>query len=228
MIPPIITNVTVVFCTLAIWTILYKENPIYRIAEHAMVGAAAGYYFVTNLNYIIKNGFGAITAGKPHYIIGIILGVLLFTNLSREWSWLSRYGLAIIVGTGMGLRISTIVATNILKQVSGSINLTKNITTPFSMFNVALGIAITIGVIYYFVYSNTLRSGQLGLLQTFGRLGLMMAFGVAYGQTTGYRLNLVIGRMDQILAPELISTTVVMLVLIAIVLGAWTFMAKKD
>ena len=54
------------------------------------------------------------------------------------------------------------------------------------------------------------------------------AYTFIYDRKGQIERGLVIGRMDQILAPELISTTVVMLVLIAIVLGAWTFMAKKD
>jgi len=32
--------------TLAIFSFLYKENPIYRFAEHLLVGVSAGYYLV--------------------------------------------------------------------------------------------------------------------------------------------------------------------------------------
>jgi hypothetical protein len=221
-------QVATIFFTIAVWTFLYKENPIYRIAEHMMIGAAAGYYLVTNWNYIVKNGFGGLTSGKYWYVIGILLGVLLFTNLSKRYAWISRYGLSIIIGTGIGLVTSTIIPTNIIKQIAGAVAPLSNANTPLLMFNFVLSICLTIGVIYYFVYADSLRSAKLDKVQVFGRFGLMMAFGVAYGQTVGYRLNLIISRMDVIVAPDVISITGVIAVIVIALLAVWTYMKQKQ
>jgi len=39
-------NVLAVFLTLAIFSFLYRDNPIYKTAEHFFVGLAAGYFIV--------------------------------------------------------------------------------------------------------------------------------------------------------------------------------------
>ena len=50
------------FCTLAIWSFLYKDNPIYKIAEQIFVGISAAYWFIyTIYNILIPNLFSKLS-----------------------------------------------------------------------------------------------------------------------------------------------------------------------
>ena len=42
--------------TLAIFSFLYKDNPVYKFAEHLFVGTSAGYWFIYNVyNIFVPN-----------------------------------------------------------------------------------------------------------------------------------------------------------------------------
>ena len=46
-----------VFFTLAIFSFLYRDNPVYRFAEHLFVGVAAGYWIVIQFHTIFLPNF---------------------------------------------------------------------------------------------------------------------------------------------------------------------------
>ena len=103
--------------TLCIFSFLYKDNPLYKFAEHLFVGVSAGYYIVLNYwTVVVPNlvdplvrTFGGrdpvtheavVQAGGPFaasigdyrgwFLIPAVLGVLLFTRLVPKIDWMSR------------------------------------------------------------------------------------------------------------------------------------------
>ena len=47
-----------VFFTLAVYSFLYKENPIFRFAEHTFVATGVGYYIAFNVWYCYDLAIG--------------------------------------------------------------------------------------------------------------------------------------------------------------------------
>ena len=223
-----ITQIIAAFLMICVYTFLYKENPIYRIAEHAMVGAAAGYYFVTNLNYIIKSGWIPMISGKPHYIIAFVLGLLLFANLIPKYAYLSRYGLAVITGSGLALAVSRVIITNVIKQAETAVAPILTASSAVDWINLIISLVLTLTVVYYFTYTSTVRPKKLDKLQLVGRLGLMVAFGVGYGQTTSYRLNLIIGRIDALMEPSVRMYSIAMAIILMALVLYWDNNLRKD
>lgn len=77
--------------TLAIYSILYKENPIYRIAEHVFIGAAAGYgIFITWVEILKPAWWDQITQGRWYWIFALIAGAMFYFIYSRRYVWISR------------------------------------------------------------------------------------------------------------------------------------------
>lgn len=216
------------FLMICIYTFLYKENPVYRIAEHAMVGAAAGYYFITNLNFIMKSGVGPALSGRPHYFLALALGSLLFTNLIPKYAWLSRYALALITGSGIALAVSTVIITNAIRQVEGAVAPILTASSAGDWINVIVSVLITMTVVYYFTYTSKVRPKKLDKLQFIGRLGLMVSFGVGYGQTTSYRLNLIIGRVDALLEPSIRMYSIAFAVILMAIVLYWDYTKNKN
>ena len=224
----LISQIIAAFLMICVYTFLYKENPVYRIAEHAMVGASAGYYFVTNLNYIIKSGWSPMLAGKPHYIIALVLGLLLFANLIPKYSWLSRYGLAVVTGAGIALAVSRVILTNVIKQAETAVAPILTASSATDWVNLIISLVLTLTVIYYFTYTSVVRPTKLDKLQFIGRLGLMVAFGVGYGQTTSYRLNLIIGRIDALLEPTVRMYSIALAILLMAVVLYWDYKLRRN
>ncbi len=114
-----------VFFTLAIFSFLYKDNPIYKLAEHVFLGAAVGYYAVVDtVNVFIPDlvvplrDYAYHLAGRPvedydKYLVspgwrlfGLVFSIMLCLRLSKKFAWLSRWSLALIVGIYAGLRLT--------------------------------------------------------------------------------------------------------------------------
>ena len=216
------------FMMICVFSLLYKENPMSRLAEHALIGVAAGYTFVTNFWFIINTGVNGVFNGEPQYIIALVLGALLFANLSKRWSWLSRYGLALVTGTGVALAISRVVLTDIFNQMVVVAEPFLSLSSPVQIFNSVLMLAITVSVLSYFLFTAKARPEQMGVINKFGRYAMMVSFGVAYGTTSTYRINMSIGRLDALLNPAIRNYSYIMAAVILAVVIFWDLRIRKD
>lgn len=215
------------FLMICVFTLLYKENPLSRVAEHAMIGVAAGYTFVTNFWFIYNTGVKGIFNGNPQYILALVLGALLFANLSKKWAWLSRYGLALITGTGVALAISRVVLTDVLVQMKTVVDPFLTLSTPVSWINATLMLVITVSVLSYFLFTTKARSQTISPIYKFGRYAMMLSFGMQYGQTATYRINMAIGRLDALLAPAIRNYSYLMAAVILAAVIYWDLRLRK-
>jgi hypothetical protein len=180
--------------TLAIFSFLYKENPIYRAAEHILVGISVGYYLVilveeTIFSKVIDPIF---LDGRMLSLIPAVLGIMMFSRLSRKTGWLARIPLAILIGAGAGVSIPAMLQARILKQMSASMVSLTSIGS----------IVVLVGVISslaYFYFSRE-QSGWFGGLAKIGTYFLMIFFGATFGYTVMSRVTLLIGRMEFLLS----------------------------
>ena len=77
--------------TLAIFSFLYRDNPLYKLAEHVAVGVSVG-FLVVNYYYTIfkpKVWDNILHNHQYDYLIPLVLGVLLFSRFVPKWGWLS-------------------------------------------------------------------------------------------------------------------------------------------
>jgi hypothetical protein len=185
--------------TLAIFSFLYKENPVFRFAEHLLVGVSAGYYVVQYFySGVIKKlvvPVGQDFGTNWPLIFGGVLGVLMFTRLSRRFGWAARYPIAFYVAAGAGYFIPSILDANILKQVGGTLTAPAAATSPWAMVSAFILVAGVISSLIYFYFSVEHR-GPVGTASRIGILFLMLGFGASFGYTVMGRITLLIGRFQ--------------------------------
>jgi len=109
--------------TLAIFSFLYKENPIYRFAEHLLVGVSAGYYLVQYCFSAMykKLWVPVVQNGEWALIFGGILGGLMLFRFFRRTEWISRFAIAFYVAAWSGYIIPSILQAQVLTQDRGTI-----------------------------------------------------------------------------------------------------------
>ncbi len=190
------------FCTLAIWSFLYKDNPIYKVAEQIFVGISAAYWFVyTIYNILIPNLFSKLfTDFSNQWLLVIpgILGIMMLMRLFPKFDWLSKFPLALLIGTTAGLSLLRYLKSDILNQA------TSTMVNPFnaSSFVVGFGQFIiiigTISGLIYFYFSKK-HEGFTGVTAKLGIVFLMISFGAAFGYTAMARISLLIGRLQFLL-----------------------------
>jgi len=191
-----------VFCTFAIWSFLYKDNPFYKVAEHIFVGVSAAYWFVfTIFNIVIPNLFTPILSDFQNnwlLVVPGILGLMMLARLFPKVDWLSKYPLALMIGTTAGLSLMKFLKTDVMIQV------TSTILNPLHAGSVRDGIGQvililgTIAGLVYFYFSKK-HTGFTGGVARVGIIVLMISFGAAFGFTAMARISLLIGRLQFLL-----------------------------
>jgi hypothetical protein len=183
------------FFTLAIFSFLYRDNPVYRFAEHLFAGLSAGYYVALYMDTILYQQLWIpmSTSGEWWLIFPGFLGILMFTRLMPKFSWLARFGLAFVMGTTAGVAIMAELHGKVLYAIRGTI--ADQVSG--GQVNYVLAAIVVIGVtttLLYFYFSKEHR-GVLGGAARVGIWFIMISFGASFGYTVMGRVSLLIGRV---------------------------------
>ncbi len=58
-----------VICLLGIWSFLYRENPVYRVAEHIFVGSTAGHAIGMAVGNILRYALRPLTQQNQYLLL---------------------------------------------------------------------------------------------------------------------------------------------------------------
>ena len=202
--------------TLCIWSFLWKDNFLYKIAESIFIGSSAGYIFsklfhesfMAVLWNPLTEGttfWGVISSplskGNAFLFIPFFLGLLMITRLFPGIGWMSRWPMAFIVGLGAGLNIYTFLQSSVIAQLhatmlplivyNGGIFDVSAFVQTFNNWVVVFG---TLCALMYFFFSIE-HKGIVSIGARFGIYVLMISFGASFGATVMARISLLIGRV---------------------------------
>ncbi|RKX64822.1 hypothetical protein DRP44_07645 [candidate division TA06 bacterium] len=186
--------------TLAIYSFLYKDNIVYKIAEYLLVGVSIGYSIaITWYNVVIAKMVVPIRDQHNFLIIiPILIGMFMFARFSKKHGWLSKIPISFVIGWGAGVAIPLQFETSIVEHVKNTIAI------PWFGGNILLlvnAIIIFIGVIatLIYFYFSTPHKGVIGKVANLGIWYIMIAFGASFGYTVMARISLFIDRAQFLL-----------------------------
>ena len=173
--------------TIALYSFLYKDNPIFKMAEHFYVGTATAYLFiVTWYNVILPDvlfvvrdlpkeaSFWPMIGKALSAIVPTILGLLVYSRLIPKIAWVSRITFATLIGFGAGFAIPNYINSHILKQAE------PTMVALYGANGMQWGtLLIFIGVISTLVYFffSVEHKGPVGWTAKLGIWFLMVSFG---------------------------------------------------
>ena len=176
---------------------LYKDNPLFRIAESLLIGVSVGYSFVIAVKTISERAWQPMLSGNSLNIVPIILGFALYTRYHKNTNFISRWPLALILGVGSGIAIKGVIEAQIYSQVVATM-LPLVTETSLQTINNLIFIVGTITALSYFIFSRK-YSGYFGNLNTIGRWFLMIMFGALFGNMALTRMTWLLGRFEFLL-----------------------------
>ncbi len=213
------------FLTIAILSLVIKENPLYRFAEHIFVGVSAGYGLVNTLQQAIwpqiKGGlldskyliykFGEIDLfgqkvaflswGQLSVIIGVILGIMILAKL-EIFGYIPLFReYRWIALFPLAYTIGTYTGINLIATFQGFIY--PQIKATFlplwgdKFWDVFSNWVFVLGVVTSILYFF-FSTEQKGIMKPLVRLGIifiMLAFGASFGYTVMARISLLLGRI---------------------------------
>ncbi len=186
--------------TIAILSFLYGDNPVYKMAETLLVGVSMGYVLViTWTNTLMAVLFKPLFVESEFWlIIPFIFGLLMFGRFHKSTSFLSRYSMAVLIGSGAGVAIPAMLGARTLRQMTATVEMVQgdSFLTIFSGLVVVAGLFSTLS---YFYFSRE-HEGIMGRSARVGTYFLMIFFGTTFGYTVMSRVSTFIGRMDFLLS----------------------------
>lgn len=213
--------VAVGFC-LALYTFLYKDNPVFKFAEHVYIGVTNGYLLwqawlqyikpqlVFPLGRLFGHAFspGAVALDKDDtwwLLIPAALSLFMLLRFHPRSAWLSRWSFAFMVGSTAGVLIPLETQGKIFRQLE---EMLKNPAVfadgALSWWGTASNLLILAGVVsvlVYFIFSVE-HKGPVRVTARIGIVFLMIAFGAHFGYTVMGRESLLIGQVQFLLEPS--------------------------
>ncbi|UCF78109.1 MAG: hypothetical protein JSW03_08345 [Candidatus Eiseniibacteriota bacterium] len=194
MLPSPVLHTMAALLTIAIFSFLYRDNPVYKFAEHIFVGIAAGYIVAIEFqNVFLPNLWRPLLAGDYKLVIPFLLGVLMFSRFTVRFNWLSRWAIGLMVGTFSGLAIIGFAQGDLVAQIQANMLPLKagSLIDTFTNWVIVVGVLATL---VYFFFSKE-HKGALGATAKLGIWFLMVSFGASYGFTVMARISLLVGRL---------------------------------
>ncbi len=191
------------YFTLSIFSFLYKDNPFYKLAEQIFVGLSAGYWLIYNIyNVLISNLFDPLFgdfSANWLLLIPFALGLMMLLRVIPSTQWLSRYPIALMVGTSAAISLLLSFQSDFLNQISATI---FNPFASTSMIDTVGNLLLIVGTLcgVYFFYFSKKQEGVFAIPSKIGIWFLMVSFGATFGYTVMARISLLIGRLDFLLS----------------------------
>ncbi len=199
--------------TLMVFSFLYRDNPLYKLAEHIFVGAAAAYAmalgFWTTLwpNAIarlvpaaarVTDPAAAPGSSDPVVLIPLALGLLMLCRLHPRLAWLSGWPTAFAIGTSAGYNLVRVLRSNFVAQIESGMRPSLAVAAGgrldagASLSAIVVLVGTVCGLVY-FIYTREHR-GVLGRMARVGILFMMVTFGTTFGYTVMSRVALLVSR----------------------------------
>jgi hypothetical protein len=229
--------------TIFIFTFLYRDNPLFKLAEHLYVGISVGYTIVKTYDTVLIRLIyePMVKQGDWSLIIPLGIGLLMLARYVPKIAWLSRIAFAFVVGVGSGLAIPRVISSYILKQVEDTVRplatmipgegvtFTYSLLEPSSNLNAIVLLVGVISVLFYFFFSVE-HAGPVRIAARTGILFLMIAFGAAFGYTVMARMSLLIGRLSDLIeyaGPQYAGASLVLGVGTVVLLMVWSWLRRE-
>ncbi len=182
--------------SLCIFSFLYKDNPLYKLAEHIFVGVSAGYWMCIGYWQVLEpNLIERLRQGDYRYAIAGLLGLMLLSRLWPKYSWIGRWPLAFVVGIFAGYNIVYTMQAQILTQLESTIlPLWGNADWTITLQNWLLVLGVLCSLTYFY-FSLEHKGVIMGTASRIGIWVLMVAFGATFGYTVMARVSLLVGRV---------------------------------
>ena len=166
----LVSNAVAFLLTLLVFSYIFGDNPLYRLALHLFVGVAAGYASIVVLQAVIVPRLivslpGAIStaAGDPipliRVMVPLVLGILILFKASPGLAPYGNTAIAFVVGVGAAVAVGGAITGTLWPQVKASWVISNE---PGEVINAPIIVLCTLLALMYFFYSGRpLPGGQV-------------------------------------------------------------------
>ncbi|UCC61836.1 MAG: hypothetical protein JSV36_13700 [Anaerolineae bacterium] len=198
--------------TLMVFSYLLGDNPLFRIAQHLLVGLALGFaWIVAWHNVFLPRVIARIGTQDPaeigYTLVPLVLGALLLLKSRGSGFKISSLPLAYLFGVGAAISLGGAIFGTLIPQVSATVRSLNPADYPaeWAWYDVADALFIVLGTVctlLYFTFTaggqsrlGRLRGGVVRMGASVGRWFLMFIFGALFGSLAMSRISLLVERI---------------------------------
>lgn len=200
--------------TLMVFSYIFGDNVLFRLASHIFVGVAVGYAMLVVWHQVFYPALssGNVISVLPALILCVLLIFKIRPNQGGLTNVLGSLALAFVLGVGAALAIGGALFGTLLPQITAMAKLSLNPNnfpnldiedwrvTLLKNLIIFLG---TIGTFYYFTFTvksegllGGLREGWVRFWAGMGRLMLIFTMGALFANTVSSWVALLIARLQ--------------------------------
>lgn len=199
--------------TLALYSILYRENPVYRMAEHILLGLATGYIVIQAWTDVISTQWydPIFKDGQWLWLWLLPVALLGYLIFNKKIGWMSRIPLVILSGFVAGQQFQAF-ASQYFGQIKDSFkplrptvmalqnpNPAPNTLSISGVINNLIFVVALLAVLSYFFFAFEQKNKAVNNFARLGRWIIMIGFGAIFGSTIMTRFALLVDRMSFLL-----------------------------
>ena len=201
--------------TLMVFSYLWRDNPLFRMALYIFIGVSAGYAATVIWHYVLVPKLFEPLGDLNQLvllIIPLILSFSLFAKLSPRISWIGNFAMAVIVGVGAAAALGGALLGTLIPQAQAAINAFDVGAAPSAseaLSGVLGGVIMLAGTVFtlgYFHFSAerapdgaARRNGVFESIAWVGRIFIAITFGVLFAGVYMAALTAMIERLGFII-----------------------------
>jgi len=200
--------------TLMVFSYIFGDNVLFKLATHIFVGVAVGYAMIVVWHQVFYPAFssGNIASVLPALILCVLLIFKLRPTQGGVTNALGSLALAFVLGVGVALAIGGALVGTLLPQISAMVNIslnpnhypdTENEVGLVLWLNNIIMVLGAIGTFFYFTFTvrsqgflGGLREGFVRFWAGMGRLMLIFTLGALFANAFSSRVALLVSRLQ--------------------------------
>jgi len=107
--------------TIAVLSFVLKDNPLYRLAVHMLIGVSAGYAVVVLIRDVFSPLFESLLQERSvntfFWIVPLILTLLLLSKAFPRSAWAGNISMAALIGIGSAVSLVGAIAGTLVPQI---------------------------------------------------------------------------------------------------------------
>ena len=176
------------FMTICSFTLLYGDNPLFRIGEYTYAGTVVAHSVITGIITAQSRYLYLFNGTDPLAAVSLILGIMSLFVVWRKYAWLASFPIAIMIGVGTGISVRALITTDLVGNIHATISEAGLILvgSPADQLGYAVRVVFTItGIVYllFTMFHKGPASGPIGYIRTFGKYVFLAYFGLSVGNS---------------------------------------------
>lgn len=174
------------FMTICSFSLLYGDNPLFRIGEYTYTATVVAHSVVTGMQTLRSRFLPLFTGANPLLIVPLILGIMSIFVVWKKYAWIASFPIAVLIGVGTGLSLRALMLTDIIGNMNAVVSETALIFVgpPVNQLGYFIRVIFTLAGVVYLLFTVFIRgpvSKPVGYIRTFGKYVFLSYLGLSVG-----------------------------------------------